>query len=112
MSDGIPQRFPQQSQSSSLLLPSPGRYFGFGGRATPKQEAGERRPSPRSSGGTPICETCQQSVDPLLYNICRGCNQYAHRECHETLSIGMTWRTEMCVLCGLRETFDPYSEGH
>ena len=79
MSDGIPQRFPQQPRS----------YFGFG----------ERRPSPRSSGGTQTCETCQQPVDPILYNRCRGCNQYAHGECHETMSIGVTWRTEMCVCC-------------
>ena len=105
----------RSSEIATLFSSSTGLHWlgvGFGGRATPRQEAGERRPSPRSSGGTPICETCQQSVDPLLYNICRGCNQYAHRECHETLSVGMTWRTEMCVLYGLRETFDSYSEGH
>ena len=112
MSGGIPQRFPQQSQSSSLRLPSPGRMFGFSSRTTPKQEAVEGRPSPAGSGVNPVCETCQQPVDPLLHNICRGCNLHAHRDCYETLSIGVTWRTDVCALCGLRETLNPYSEGH
>ena len=81
MSDEIPQRFPQQSQSRG--------FFGFG----------ERRPSPRSSGEPHVCETCQHTVVATLYNRCRACNQYAHQECHETMSIGTTWRVEMCVCC-------------
>ena len=81
MTDEIPQRFPQQSQSRGL--------FGFG----------ERRPSPRSSGEPHVCETCQHAVEPFLYNRCHGCNQYAHQDCHETMSIGITWRVEMCISC-------------
>ena len=92
MSDDVPPRFPSQPRS----------FFGFG----------ERRPSPRSSGEVHMCETCQQPVDPVLYNKCHGCNQFAHGECHEVMSIGTTWRTDMCVLYGLRETFASYSKGH
>ena len=79
MTDEIPSRFPQQSRS----------LFGFM----------ERRQSPRSSGEHPVCETCQHTVEPFLVNRCHGCNQYAHRECRETMSIGVTWRVEMCISC-------------
>ena len=79
MTDEIPSRFPQQSRS----------LFGFM----------ERRQSPRSSGEHPVCETCQHTVEPSLVNRCHGCNQYAHRECRETMSIGVTWRVEMCIRC-------------
>ena len=99
MFGGIPQRFPQQSQSSSLRLPSPAGMFGFSSRTSPKQAAMESRPSPARSGANTVCETCQQPVDPVLNNICRGCNLHAHRDCHEILSIGETWRTDMCACC-------------
>ena len=79
MTDEIPSRFPQQSRG----------LFGFM----------ERRQSPRSSGEHPVCETCQHTVEPSLVNRCHGCNQYAHRECRETMSIGVTWRVEMCISC-------------
>ena len=81
MTDEIPARFPQQSQSRG--------FFGLG----------ERRPSPRSSSESHVCETCRQSVEPSLYNLCRGCNQYAHQDCQETMSIGVIWRLGMCMGC-------------
>ena len=46
-----------------------------------------------------MCETCQHTVGPFLYNRCHGCNHFAHQDCHETMSIGVTWRVEMCIGC-------------
>ena len=112
MSGGVPQRFPQQSQSSSLRLPSPAGMFGFSSRTSPKQAAVEGRPSPARSGANTVCETCQQPVDPLLHNICRGCNLHAHRDCHEMLSIGDLEDGDVCVLYTSCETLTSYSESH
>ena len=100
MSGGLPQRLPQQSQSSSSLrLPSPRGLFDFSRRISPKQGSVENRPSPSRSALNTVCETCQQPVDPVLANICRGCNQHAHLGCHETLTIGETWNMQMCMCC-------------
>ena len=100
MSDGLPQRFPQTSQpSSSLQLPSPRRLFDFSRRLSPNQGSTGDGPSPRRPVPNAMCETCRQEVQREGAVTCRGCNQHAHLGCHETLTIGESFKMQMCMCC-------------
>ena len=70
---------------------------------------------PRSYGGASVaerprqrqigCETCGQSLEPHQARVrCTVCSLWIHDECVETLSIGHSWRAEMCLACQQRST--------
>merc|ERR1711989_34004 len=70
---------------------------------------------PRSYGGASVaerprqrqigCETCGQSLEPHQPRVrCNVCSLWIHDECIETLSIGYSWRAEMCLACQQRLT--------
>ena len=59
------------------------------------------RPRQRQVG----CETCGQSLEPYEDKVrCSVCNLWIHVGCVEILSIGYSWRAEMCLACQQKST--------
>ena len=93
------QQVPQQSAQGSTMLES--RTFDGVSVAD--------RPRQKQIG----CETCGQSLEPHDARIrCNVCNLWIHDGCIEVLSIGYSWRAEMCLACQQRATRKPVSYTH
>ena len=59
------------------------------------------RPRQRQIG----CETCGQSLEPYEDQVqCSVCDLWIHAGCVEVLSIGYSWRAEMCLACQQKST--------
>ena len=87
-----------------------------GGQRVPPQTAqGFVALEPRMSQGVSVadrprqrqvgCETCGQSLEPYEDKVrCSVCNLWIHVGCVEILSIGYSWRAEMCLACQQKST--------